>query len=417
VVSRLGIMTAGQELDATAQALTGLLAGLTAGHARQALAAAVAGNGDVRFHAARYYSLRRFLAAHPGALSSGAVITAADRPRLVAPQDVKRLAAALLAAGRADVAIPVRRCAAGRHDVRDNWSARQGCIRCDTGHALADCVRLVTALLDGMPGDQARNCLLTAAGGGTSRNTAARLRVIAAHLRGEPDALASGETIAPIDVLRLISELRRAGRSDVAQPRCADCGRDRFLRAHRPDGQRVCASCSQAYHLPERCGPLRAASPGLRPRPRRLADLRKVPARRPRGLGALRHLRRQRLDPRHHQRHPDRRLLLPAPARTLLSLRDRPRRQPLQNPQSHLRQPALPARSRRAVPAAWMHWCPKRARRRCACAARRARPARALAARRRLSTAPQAASPAARAATPGPGEPAGGAGGCASSSG
>ena len=133
-------MPAGQELDATAQALTGLLAGLPAEQARQALAAAVAGNGEARFHAARYCSLRRFLAAHPGALSSGAVITAADRPRLVAPQDVKRLAAALRAAGRTDVAVPVRRCAAGRHEVRDNWSARQGCIRCDTGHALADCV-------------------------------------------------------------------------------------------------------------------------------------------------------------------------------------------------------------------------------------------------------------------------------------
>jgi len=31
---------------------------------------------------------------------------------IVAPQDVKRLAAALLAAGRTDVAIPIRRCAA-----------------------------------------------------------------------------------------------------------------------------------------------------------------------------------------------------------------------------------------------------------------------------------------------------------------
>jgi hypothetical protein len=246
-------MPAGQELDATAQALTGLLAGLTAGHARQALAAAVASSGEASFHAARYYSLRRFLAAHPGALSSGTPVTAADRPRLVAPQDVKRLAAALLAAGRTDVAIPVRHCVAGRHEVRDNWSARQGCIRCDTGHALADCTRLVTGLLDGMPGDQARSCLLAAAGG-TSRNTAARLRVIAAHLRGDPGALASGETTVPIDVLRLISELRRAGRSDVAQPRCADCGHDRFLRAHRPDGQRACASCSQAYYLPERCG-------------------------------------------------------------------------------------------------------------------------------------------------------------------
>jgi hypothetical protein len=81
-------MPARQELDATAQALTGLLAGLTAGHARQALAAAVAGTSEARFHAARYCSLRRFLAAHPGALSSGAVITAGDRPRLVAPQDV-----------------------------------------------------------------------------------------------------------------------------------------------------------------------------------------------------------------------------------------------------------------------------------------------------------------------------------------
>ena len=50
----------------------------------------------------------------------------------------------------------------GRHEVRDNWSARQGCIRCDTGHALADCVGLVTGLLDGMPGCRARSCLLAA---------------------------------------------------------------------------------------------------------------------------------------------------------------------------------------------------------------------------------------------------------------
>lgn len=71
MVSRPGIMATGQELGATAQALTGLLAGLTDAQARQALAAVVAGNGEARFHAARYCSLRRFLAAHPGALSSG----------------------------------------------------------------------------------------------------------------------------------------------------------------------------------------------------------------------------------------------------------------------------------------------------------------------------------------------------------
>jgi hypothetical protein len=40
-------------------------------------------------------------------------------------------------------------------------------------------VRLGTAVLDGMPGDQAGSCLLAAVGGGTSRHTAARLRVIA----------------------------------------------------------------------------------------------------------------------------------------------------------------------------------------------------------------------------------------------
>jgi hypothetical protein len=52
-------MPARQELDATAQALTGLLTGLTAEQARQALASSVAGNGEASFHAARYYSLRR----------------------------------------------------------------------------------------------------------------------------------------------------------------------------------------------------------------------------------------------------------------------------------------------------------------------------------------------------------------------
>ena len=149
----------------------------------------------------------------------------------------------------------------------------------------------------------------------------------------------------PIDVLRLISELLRAGRSDVAQPRCADCGRDRFLRAHRPDGQRVCASCSQAYHLPERCGrcgqqarvcardpaAARSANSAGAPTPRRGS---------PAGSAAVTP------GPGHDQRHPDRRLLLPAPARTLLGLRDRPRRQPLQNPESHLRRlRRRPARS------------------------------------------------------------------------
>ena len=114
---------------------------------------------------------------------------------------------------------------------------------------------LVTGLLDGLPGDQARGCLLAAAGGGSQpqyRRAAACHRRAPARPSRTPWPAARPP--CPIDVLRLISELRRAGRSDVAQPRCADCGRDRFLRAHRPDGQRVCASCSQAYHLPERCG-------------------------------------------------------------------------------------------------------------------------------------------------------------------
>ncbi len=374
------------------------------------------GTGEARFHAARYCSLRRFLAAHPGALSSGAVITAGDRPRLVAPQDVKRLAAAMLAAGRSDVAVPVRRCAAGRHDVRDNWSARQGCIRCDTGDALADCVQLVTGLLDGMPGNQARSCLLAAAGGGASRNTAARLRVIAGHLRGRTDALASGETTVPIDVLRLISELRRAGRSDVAQPRCADCGRDRFLRAHRPDGQRVCASCSQAYHLPERCG--------------RCGQQARVCARDPGGGAVCEQCRRA--DPAALKPcgicggnawtritingtrigdccylHPHERCSACGLGRAVSPYKTR----------KATCAACATARSRRAVPAAWTPRCPKRATRRCACAAPRVPPACALAAGHPPSTAPLADSPAAPAATPGPSGPAGGAGGCASSSG
>jgi hypothetical protein len=108
---------------------------------------------------------------------------------------------------------------------------------------LADCVRLVTGLLDGMPGDRARSCLLAAAGGGTSRNTAARLRVIAGHLRGDPGALASGETIAPVDVLCLISELRRADRSDVAQPGAPTAG---ATGSCAPTGQKGSASAPPA---------------------------------------------------------------------------------------------------------------------------------------------------------------------------
>ncbi len=246
-------MPAGQELDATVEALTGLLPGLTGQQARQALSAAISGNGAGKFHAARYWSLRRFLAARPEVLSSGTLVTASDLPRLVAPQDVKRLTAELSLLGRGDVVIPAQRCTAGRHLVRDGCPPNQGCGRCDAETALADCAGLIAARLDEMPAAVARSCLLAAIDAGKSRNAAFRLRTIAAWLRERPDALATGQPEGPVDALRLISHLAASGQAGVTVPRCPDCGKERFLRGHRPDGLRICTSCYQARKPAENC--------------------------------------------------------------------------------------------------------------------------------------------------------------------
>src|SRR5216683_786037 len=364
-------MPAGQELDATVEALTGLLPGLTGQQARQALSAAISGNGAGKFHAARYWSLRRFLAARPEVLSSGTLVTASDLPRLVAPQDVKRLTAELSLLGRGDMVIPAQRCTAGRHLVRDGCPPNQGCGRCDAETALADCAGLIAARLDEMPAAVARSCLLAAIDAGKSRNAAFRLRTIAAWLRERPDALGTGPTgcVSAPPVTK--PESRRRTVIGAGGPRaCASATRAAVRFARHAGGPiwrhgiaAMLAAARHGYRSPPGAG---GSGPA--------ATCTRTSAARSAGWAA-----------RSASTRPGR---PPAPA-------------------------ARPCPGPRAAPAGWTRPRPGQARARCACGAAPASPARAAYAGHRPSAAPLTARPAARRATRGSRGPAAGAAGCA----
>jgi hypothetical protein len=148
------------------------------------------------------------------------------------PRDLPRLVVELRARGRGDVRdLAPRRCAAGRHDVAAGWAPSRGCPDCAAQDALDDAASVVAGLLPGLPAAQAATAVAAVTAGGLERLRPPRHRAIAAWLRTHPDALTSGASTAPLDVARLIDQLRAAGRDDVVAPRCADCGRARLLRA------------------------------------------------------------------------------------------------------------------------------------------------------------------------------------------
>jgi hypothetical protein len=135
------------------------------------------------------------------------------------------------------------RCPAGRHSLPAGWFPSRGCRSCLNGQALTDAAGALVALLPGGAEEQARQALLAVTAGGSTSWHARRYRLITAYLAEHPDGLRSGVSTTPVDVARLITELRRLGRDDVADPRCADCGRPCFPRHHRPDGLRICVNC------------------------------------------------------------------------------------------------------------------------------------------------------------------------------
>jgi hypothetical protein len=150
-------------------------------------------------------------------------------------------------------------CPDGRHPLPAGWDRRRRCRDCRDERALPDAAARVAAALPGMPEPQARQALTTVTSGWVASFDPIRYERITAHLTAHPDALTSGASTVPVDVARLITALRGLGRTEVADPRCADCDRPCFPRAHRPDGLRVCTNCDnrRRYAPCGRCGRVR----------------------------------------------------------------------------------------------------------------------------------------------------------------
>jgi hypothetical protein len=227
-------------LSVVVEVLTGLLPGLGHETAAGALIASIEGFGAPGPHAARFRQLAAVLARSPELLTCGDQPMALASPtEAQAVADVVRLTAELAGRGRVEVVPLRRRCPAGHFQAGD-WVPSRRCERCAYEAALGSATTAVLAALDGCGPVLAAEALRTVVPAG--RMGPSRLAKIATYLNEHPDALGSDSGGAPADMARLIDELDRRGMA-VAVPRCADCGRQRFLRHPIGDGRRVCQSC------------------------------------------------------------------------------------------------------------------------------------------------------------------------------
>lgn len=219
----------------------GLLPGLGLQEAVAALCDAV--EGDERPNAARLARLGGLLSTEPGLLTAGRYLS---RPAIAVDQraaaDVARLAANMVAAGQRGVRLLVRRCDAG-HAQDAGWSMSRGCGVCAHSHALDDAAAAVGSCVPDADAEVLTAALVAATVSRSERMVPSRLRHLGDFVRSTPDALTSGSSSTPPDVARLIDELSAAGVAGVVGPRCADCGRQGFLRHNRGDGARICRSC------------------------------------------------------------------------------------------------------------------------------------------------------------------------------
>jgi hypothetical protein len=153
-------------------------------------------------------------------------------------------------------------CPAGLHALPVGWFPSKGCRGCLNVDALGQAVAVLTTVLPSAPEDVARNALTAVTDGGSVIWLAQRYRLIRGYLTDHPDGLTSGASTTPVDVARLITQLRQLGQDDVSDPRCADCARSCFPRMHRPDGQRICVACDgRRRHVAcGRCGNVRSIS-------------------------------------------------------------------------------------------------------------------------------------------------------------
>lgn len=147
-------------------------------------------------------------------------------------------------------------CPQGRHRLPLIWFPSRGCRGCSNEQALADTTTVVLSVLPGVAQQLAHTALVAVTAGGPEEYRAHRHRKIAAYLVENPQSLTSGSSSVPIDVARLITQLREAGCDQVVDPRCADCAKPCFPRQHRPDGLRICVTCdSRRRKAPcRRCG-------------------------------------------------------------------------------------------------------------------------------------------------------------------
>lgn len=227
-------------LSVVVEVLTGLLPGLGHETAAGALTASIEGFGAPGPHAARFRQLAAVLARSPELLTCGDQPMALASPtEAQAVADVVRLTAELAGRGRAEVVPLRRRCPAGHFQAGD-WVPSRRCERCAYEAAMGSATTAVLATLDGCGPEVAIEALGAVVPAG--RMGPSRLAKIATYLNEHPDALGSDSGGAPADMARLIDELDRRGMA-VAVPRCADCGRQRFLRHPIGDGRRVCQSC------------------------------------------------------------------------------------------------------------------------------------------------------------------------------
>lgn len=136
-----------------------------------------------------------------------------------------------------------RFCPQGRHRLPEVWFPSRGCRGCANEEALAHATAVVVGALPGVAEQRARTALEAVAASGAEEYRGNRYRKIAAYLSESPQALTAGAATMPLDVARLVSQLREAGHGEVADPCCADCGRPCWPRYRRPDGLRICSVC------------------------------------------------------------------------------------------------------------------------------------------------------------------------------
>ncbi len=145
-------------------------------------------------------------------------------------------------------------CPAGLHGRSRKVSSAEPCMKCAADDARRRAMRAVRQILPAVAEEEVR----------TAIDIAARTRtpwlILAAHLEGNPDALSSGRSDVPCQVVALVNALLDVGAEGVVRLKCIACARPSEHLECVGDGGRLCPSCADRRREPEscvRCGRLR----------------------------------------------------------------------------------------------------------------------------------------------------------------